>query len=114
MLTIRFEQLGITPGDLVLDLYAGLGSVPVACALEGRRYAGAEIDPEHRHTGLRFWRQFLRPRLTERRRTKVVFGRHSQRGLANHPELIGSTGGRATRECDCRKGHEAECGLALH
>jgi len=36
-----------SPGDLVLDLYAGLGSVAVACALEGRRYVGTEIDPEH-------------------------------------------------------------------
>jgi len=34
------------PGDLVLDLYCGLGSVASACALEGRRYVGAEIDPE--------------------------------------------------------------------
>ena len=42
------------PGDLVLDLYAGLGSVAVACALEGRRYIGAEIDPErHRRAVLR-------------------------------------------------------------
>ena len=41
------------PGDLVLDLYAGLGSVAIACALEGRRYIGAEIDPErHRRAGL--------------------------------------------------------------
>ena len=43
-----------SPGDLVLDLYAGLGSVAVACALEGRRYIGAEIDPErHRRAVLR-------------------------------------------------------------
>ncbi len=42
-----------SPGDLVLDLYAGLGSVAIACALEGRRYIGAEIDPErHRRAGL--------------------------------------------------------------
>ena len=43
-----------SPGDLVLDLYAGLGSVAVACALEGRRYIGAEIDLErHRRAVLR-------------------------------------------------------------
>ena len=42
------------PGDLVLDVYAGLGSVAVACALEGRRYAGAEIDEDrHRRATLR-------------------------------------------------------------
>ena len=34
------------PGDLVVDPYAGLGSVAEACLLEGRRYLGAEIDPE--------------------------------------------------------------------
>ena len=38
------------PGDLVLDLYAGMGSVARATlrAGEGRRYVGAEID-EGRH-----------------------------------------------------------------
>lgn len=36
------------PGGLVVDLYAGLGSVAEAVLLagEGRRYVGAEIDPE--------------------------------------------------------------------
>ena len=40
------------PGGLVLDLYVGLGSVARAVrrAGEGRRYVGAEIDPE-RHAG---------------------------------------------------------------
>jgi adenine-specific DNA-methyltransferase len=33
------------PGALVLDPYAGLGSVAAAAAIEGRRYVGAEIDP---------------------------------------------------------------------
>lgn len=32
------------PGDTVLDLYAGLGSVAEACFLEDRLYIGAEID----------------------------------------------------------------------
>lgn len=34
------------PGDLVLDLYAGMAPMARACLLEGRRYVGAEIDPE--------------------------------------------------------------------
>lgn len=34
------------PGDLVLDLYAGLAPMARACLLEGRRYIGAEIDPD--------------------------------------------------------------------
>ena len=50
----RWIRAWTDPGDLVLDVYAGLGSVAVACALEGRRYVGAEIDPErHRRAGLR-------------------------------------------------------------
>lgn len=32
------------PGDLVVDLYAGLAPMARACLLEGRRYIGAEID----------------------------------------------------------------------
>jgi hypothetical protein len=35
-----------SPGDLVLDVYAGLGTVARACLKSGRRYAGAEIDPD--------------------------------------------------------------------
>jgi hypothetical protein len=34
------------PGSLVLDLWAGLAPMAAACAAEGRRYVGAEIDPE--------------------------------------------------------------------
>ena len=34
------------PDDLVLDLWAGLAPMATACKLEGRRYVGAEIDPE--------------------------------------------------------------------
>lgn len=52
----------VPPGGLVLDLYAGLGSVAEAVVLagEGRRYLGAEIDPE-RHAAaktkvFRAWR----------------------------------------------------------
>ena len=40
------------PGDLVVDLYAGLAPMARACALEGRRYVGAEIDPERHRLGL--------------------------------------------------------------
>jgi hypothetical protein len=34
------------PGDLVLDLFAGMAPVARACARTGRRYVGAEIDSE--------------------------------------------------------------------
>lgn len=39
------------PGDLVVDMYAGLGSMAIACKLEGRRYIGAEIDKERWELG---------------------------------------------------------------
>ena len=39
------------PGDLVVDLFAGMGPVALACIATGRRYLGAEIDPErHRQS----------------------------------------------------------------
>ena len=34
------------PGDLVVDVFAGLAPLARACALTGRRYVGAEIDPD--------------------------------------------------------------------
>lgn len=44
----------VPPGGLVLDLYAGLGSVAEAVLLagEGRRYVGAEIDPQRHRDAL--------------------------------------------------------------
>ena len=45
------------PGDLVLDLYAGLAPLARACLATGRRYLGAEIDPErHREARMRLAR----------------------------------------------------------
>lgn len=41
-----------SPGDLVVDPYAGLASVAEACLLEGRRYLGAEIDASRHADGL--------------------------------------------------------------
>lgn len=34
------------PGDLVCDLFAGMAPLARACARTGRRYVGAELDPE--------------------------------------------------------------------
>lgn len=34
------------PGDLVVDMYAGLAPMARACLAEGRSYVGAEIDPQ--------------------------------------------------------------------
>jgi len=33
------------PGDLVVDLFAGMAPVALACVATGRRYIGAEADP---------------------------------------------------------------------
>lgn len=41
------------PGDLVLDLYAGLAPMRRACLATGRRYVGAEIDPERHADALK-------------------------------------------------------------
>ena len=43
---IQWLERWTAPGDTVLDLFAGLGSVAVACLHTGRRYVGAEIDPD--------------------------------------------------------------------
>lgn len=40
------------PGDLVVGMYAGRGSDARACLLEGRRYCGAEINPERHAAAL--------------------------------------------------------------
>lgn len=40
------------PGDQVLDLYAGLAPLARAAVRTGRRYIGAEIDPERRAAAL--------------------------------------------------------------
>lgn len=48
------------PGDLVLDLYAGMAPMARACAMTGRRYLGAEIDPERHDAAinrLALWRR---------------------------------------------------------
>ena len=45
------------PGDLVLDVYSGLAPMARACLTTGRRYLGAEIDPErHQMAMARLWR----------------------------------------------------------
>lgn len=41
-----------SPGDVVVDLYAGLAPVARACVAEGRSYLGAEIDAERRRAAL--------------------------------------------------------------
>lgn len=40
------------PGDLVVDLFAGLAPMARACHATGRRYIGAEIDPGRHHQAM--------------------------------------------------------------
>lgn len=39
------EQMGLKPGDTVLDPYAGSGSTGVACVQMGLNFIGIELDP---------------------------------------------------------------------
>lgn len=52
----------VPPGGLVLDPYAGLGAVAEAVILagDGRRYLGAEIDPERHRAALSLLAQVRR------------------------------------------------------
>ena len=34
-------------GALVGDFFAGVGSIPIACAKHNRRYLGVELDPQY-------------------------------------------------------------------
>ena len=45
------------PGEVVIDLYAGLGSMALACHRTGRRYIGAEISTERHREGLNWLHQ---------------------------------------------------------
>lgn len=46
------------PDGQVFDLYAGLGTMARACSAEGRRYIGAEIDPERHAQALAMLARF--------------------------------------------------------
>lgn len=47
------DQVGSTPGDLILDPYMGSGTTGVACIRTGRRFIGVENDPKHFATAVR-------------------------------------------------------------
>ena len=47
------------PGDLVVDVFAGLAPLARACWAEGRRYVGAEIDPERHALALQRLASFV-------------------------------------------------------
>jgi len=47
------------PGDLVVDVYAGLAPLARACAAEGRRYVGAEIDTDRHAEALVRLRRYV-------------------------------------------------------
>ncbi|RLI11817.1 hypothetical protein DRO33_03480 [Candidatus Bathyarchaeota archaeon] len=45
MTTATLLQMFTAPGDVVLDPFAGLGSIPLVCDLFGRRWVAFEINP---------------------------------------------------------------------
>ena len=45
MTTATLLQMFTRPGDLVLDPFAGYGSIPLTCDVFGRRWLAFEIDP---------------------------------------------------------------------
>ncbi len=47
------EQVGSTPGDVILDPYMGSGTTGVACIRTSRKFIGVEKDPKHFETALR-------------------------------------------------------------
>jgi len=47
------------PGSLVVDFYAGRAPLARACAAEGRRYLGAEIDPDRHAQALTALARYL-------------------------------------------------------
>lgn len=58
---IRLIKLATKRGDLVLDLYAGdNASMARACHTTGRRYIGAEIDPQRAAKARRILRTFTK------------------------------------------------------
>lgn len=50
------------PGGLVLDPFAGSGTTGVACALEGRRFLGFELEPQYAAIARRRLREAAEPR----------------------------------------------------
>ena len=46
-LFVDLVNLHSNPGDTVLDSFVGSGVTPVACALTGRSFIGAELNPEY-------------------------------------------------------------------
>ncbi|HEY0520829.1 MAG TPA: class I SAM-dependent methyltransferase, partial [Ilumatobacteraceae bacterium] len=78
MLTIRFDQLGVRPGDLVLDAGAGFGRHAFALARNGANvvaldYAHAEIES-----------------------TRATFAAMAEAGEIDEQRLVGGLRGDAT------------------
>jgi DNA modification methylase len=75
------EQVGSTPGDVILDPYMGSGTTGVACIRTGRKFIGVEKDPKHFETALRRIRKaeadarcnlFKEPKPVERKQLELV------------------------------------------
>ena len=78
---IGMLQRWTDPGDLVVDLYAGLGSMALACHRTGRRYIGAEIDKKRHQEGL----QWLHARNCGQQRETVWEPQNTDESRASEP-----------------------------
>lgn len=74
------------PGAVVLDPYAGVSSTGVAAGLEGRRFAGCEIDRTYAETGLRRYEALKAGTLRVRDWAQPIEQPNPLRAVAQTPE----------------------------
>ncbi len=79
MLTIRFDQLGVQPGDLVLDAGAGFGRHAFALARQGANVVALDYAPQ------------------ELEGTRVTFEAMAEAGEVAEARFVGGLQGDATR-----------------
>jgi DNA modification methylase len=55
-LILRLLLISTSPMVMVLDPFAGSGTVAVGCKILGRRYVGFEMDPLRCETAVKRWK----------------------------------------------------------
>jgi len=76
-------------GDLVLDPFAGYGSIPLVCELFNRRWVGVEIDP------VKF--EVAKTIIATRRVANIAALKKKLAGQRTAPQQGGNQGGKAAR-----------------
>lgn len=54
---VKLIELSTTPGDIVLDPFAGSGTTLIACERAGRRFIGVDLDPKWADLTVRNWQR---------------------------------------------------------